>query len=773
MKKIRPILLMLLLLIATMLSTRPVQAQSVRVTSFQKISDTEGGFTGTLRSLDLFGTDVVNIGDLDHDGVPDLAISGHDDDGGFDRGAVWILFMNTDGTVRAHQKISDLEGEFTGVLDDEDVFGAQISALGDLDGDGIVDIAACAPGDDDGGERHGAIWVLFLNTDGTVKSHQKISDTEGNLNAELEFFDGFAGKNSIGDLNEDGVVDLAAGSYRKNKMWILFLNTDGTVRNHQVVSATEGGFSGDLNAGDSFGGDIADAGDINGDGITDLIVSAAGTSNGGAVWILFMNKNGTVSDQLRISENEGGFTDDLAEYHAFGASVAGVGDLNQDGIPDVAVGANHRLSQGEPNTGDAWILFLNKDGTVKASQKISEGSGGFTGNLDNGDDFGSAIAGIGDLNGDGVPDLAVGALADDDGGSNRGAVWLMFLDVPAVHNFTLIDASTDQPVSGYDPILNEAILNLKTLPAFLNIRANTSGYVESVRFAFLGDYNFRVENESPYALFGDTNGDFFAGKIRLGLQKLIAVPFTEDGAQGETGNRARISFTVIRDQYGMGVSRFMLVNADTDEDIYQISEGDELDLSSLPAHLNLRADVVGPVQSVRFLLEPRRHKANENLPPYALFGDSEGNYAAGQFFNGKQTLTAYPFSKTNGQGQVGTPLSIHFSVINGTEAPGAIESDMRPSLFLHNEPEEMIFDAAYPNPFNLSTTIRFGVPRTGHIQLVVYDVLGRAVETLVDGVVENGMHDVVFDAGNLPTGTYLIRLVSANEIRVGRMLLIK
>ena len=54
-----------------------------------------------------------------------------------------------------------------------------MAALGDLDGDGVGDLAVGAPRDDDGGTDRGAVWVLFLNTDGTVKSHQKISDTEG------------------------------------------------------------------------------------------------------------------------------------------------------------------------------------------------------------------------------------------------------------------------------------------------------------------------------------------------------------------------------------------------------------------------------------------------------------------------------------------------------------------------------------------------------------------------------------------------------------------
>ena len=114
-----------------------------------------------------------------------------DDDGGDLRGAVWILLLNTDGTVKSHQKISNTEGGFTGILDDVDRFGVSVASLGDLDGDGLRDLAVGASGDDDGGPSHGAVWVLFLNTDGTVKSHQKISDTQGGFTGELDEGDGF------------------------------------------------------------------------------------------------------------------------------------------------------------------------------------------------------------------------------------------------------------------------------------------------------------------------------------------------------------------------------------------------------------------------------------------------------------------------------------------------------------------------------------------------------------------------------------------------------
>ena len=108
------------------------------VQRYQKISDTEGNFAGALDNNDEFGHSVTSVGDLDGDGVVDLAVGVRSDaDGGSRTGAVWILFLNIDGSVKSRQKISDLEGGFTGELHGGDRFGRSVTSMGDLDGDGI------------------------------------------------------------------------------------------------------------------------------------------------------------------------------------------------------------------------------------------------------------------------------------------------------------------------------------------------------------------------------------------------------------------------------------------------------------------------------------------------------------------------------------------------------------------------------------------------------------------------------------------------------------
>lgn len=403
------------------------------VVSHVKISDTEGGFSGVLDDEDRLGRGLAEVGDIDQDGIADLVAGTiSDDDGGTDRGAVWVLLMNADGTVKNQQKISDTAGGFLGILDDSDFFGIDIASLGDHDGDQIPDVAVGAFADDDGGADRGAVWILFLNGDGTVKAHQKISDIEGGFTGVLDNGDNFGvDLAALGDLDGDGSGDIAVGAsgdddggQTRGAVWILFLNADGTVKAHQKISDTAGGFSGLLQNDDLFGGGLA------GDAATNRLAVGAsrdddGGLNRGSVWILNLNANGTVSAEQKISDIEGGFTGTLTNDERWGQSVAWLGDIDGDCVADLAVGS--RASDGGRQRGAVWILFLNDDNTVKAHQKISDTEGQFTGQLDDADQFGQTLALVPDL--DDPRALATGAWLDDDGGLDRGAVWVLQLEI--------------------------------------------------------------------------------------------------------------------------------------------------------------------------------------------------------------------------------------------------------------------------------------------------------------------------------------------------------
>ena len=414
---------------------------SIRVDDEQKISANNGDFHGDLADGDQFGSAVADLGDLESDGVRDVAVGvPFDDDGGNDRGAVWILFMEDDGRVDLEQKISSRSGNFEGDLDDDDLFGSAVAGIGDLNGDGTIDLAVGVPGADDGGADRGGVWILFLDTEGEVLQQHKIADGTGDFDGNLDDGDRFGSAIAdIGDVNGDGITDLVVGAPNDDDgadnagaVWILFMKSDGSIETVQKISNDEGGFDGQLNDNYQFGAAVAGIGDLDNNGIPDLAVGVPGGGDGdadrGEIWILFLDTGGKVLQEQKVADGDGDFNGALRDDDRFGSAIADIGDLNDDGVTDLAVGAPND-DDGRDNAGAVWILLMKTDGTVDGWQKVSNNAGDFGSNLSTDDHFGAAVAGIGDLNDDGDPDLVVGAPGDDDGGEDQGAVWVLFMDI--------------------------------------------------------------------------------------------------------------------------------------------------------------------------------------------------------------------------------------------------------------------------------------------------------------------------------------------------------
>jgi PKD repeat protein len=140
-------------------------------------------------------------------------------------------------------------------------------------------------------------------------------------------------------------------------------------------------------------------------------------------------------------------------------------------------------------------------------------------------------------------------ITDGKGGSvaSQLTVTVNTSTAPYIVSFTLMNADTDQPIPQHDPLLNGATIDLAALPTQrLNVRANVSpATVGSVRFSYDAIANYRTESVTPYALAGDTNGNYYAWTPSTTTHTLTATPYSGGGISGTAGTALTIRFNVV------------------------------------------------------------------------------------------------------------------------------------------------------------------------------------------------------------------------------------
>ncbi len=383
---------------------------------------------------------VAGIADLNGDLIPDLIIAAPGQGNGNqvanqNAGRIYVeLGSETGGTAI---KVGDLAIE-SGISGNKggDLAGAAIGVIGDLNGDGRQEILIGAPGADprapgggggstvaDAGQAY-VVWgaappqALGLGDiapDGFIINGAAAGDRLGMAIL------------SVADLNADGKAEILVGAPGNDlggadagAAYLVFGKANTTDVETSALGARGFRIRGEA-AGDGAGSTLGTVGDLNGDGKAELLVGAelndAGGADAGAVYVVFGKS--TTSEVLLSALGTGGFRiRGIAGEHA-GSAVAGIGDVNGDGRADILVGAEAGNK--------AYVVFGKADTTEVLLSAVAAGSGGFVINAEAaGDLSGMTVAAGGDLNRDGVADFIVGAPHNAEGGTNAGAVYIVW-----------------------------------------------------------------------------------------------------------------------------------------------------------------------------------------------------------------------------------------------------------------------------------------------------------------------------------------------------------
>ncbi|MDI1495955.1 MAG: peptidase S8/S53 [Cenarchaeum symbiont of Oopsacas minuta] len=287
-------------------------------------------------NLDAFGTSLAS-GDFDGDGILDLVIGAPGDGIG---GAVHIVYLYSNGSVNSTSELIN----HTSNNPTTDLFGTSITSS-DFDGDGVLDLAIGAPGDENGA---GAVHIVYFYSNGSTKSIVKmgINTTNG---PNLAALDAFGESLASGDFDGDGVLDLAIGAPGDENgagaVHIVYFYPDGSVKNTIKTTAS---------SGVGFGSALSTLEDIDGDGRPDLATTML-NQNEGIVYILHpKDDNVIISTSVQFN-------------YGFGTSLAYVGELI-DGRILLAIGTPFSSIQDGIDRGTVILSYFGDHIEIKISE---------------------------------------------------------------------------------------------------------------------------------------------------------------------------------------------------------------------------------------------------------------------------------------------------------------------------------------------------------------------------------------------------------------------
>lgn len=424
------------------------------------LSTAIASYTGESAS-DQLGAQISAAGDVNGDGYADILVSAQSNNaGGANAGRVYLILGHSSGWA-LNQSIASADVIYTGEYP-SGYAGRSITNLGDFNGDGLDDFAIGAPTNTGRGKVY-----LILGKQTGWKHDNVISEADISFLSEQNstyFGRTIAG---VGDVNKDGFADLVVSEYAyplaqgsnsaKGKVSLILGKATGWGTNMPVSENIAASWIGEF--GSNYLGEVVAAcGDVNGDSYSDFIIGSPqfvdpldyDTWKKGKVYLISgkpvgWNKNVDIEQDSAASWLGENISDSA------GAALSGVGDLNGDGMSEILIGApGYSPAVTTPQIGKAYI-FMGRSAGYVHSGLMSDSEASYVGGQVN-DLAAQSLSGAGDMSGDGVDDLAIGA--PQAGDNRQGAVYINFLytnDPPvAVSRVSLFVSSnymTAAPVS--------------------------------------------------------------------------------------------------------------------------------------------------------------------------------------------------------------------------------------------------------------------------------------------------------------------------------------
>lgn len=411
---------------ATKTTAAEITAYLESIVELSEVAAGNGGFViNGNNPSDNAGTSVSSAGDVNNDGFDDLII------GTSGAGLAYVVFGNADN---ASVDLDNLGSAGFLINGSDNSFGTSVSSAGDVNGDGFDDLIIAVPNAENNGQSlAGQTYVVFGKADNASVDVGNLGNAGFAINGANSFDRSGTSVSGAGDVNGDGLEDLIIGAPNAGDNDNIYAGATYVVFGKEDNSSVElgnlgaGGFV--INGsepGDNSGASVSAVGDVNGDGFSDVIIGAPhafasddfyDAGSAGAAYVLFGKEDNSSVELGNL--DSGGFVIRGADFgDNLGSSVSGAGDVNGDGINDVIIGA-----PGANNlAGSAYGIFGKADST-----EINVGSLGSAGfaiaGASSGDSLGSAVSGAGDVNGDRLPDLLIGAA-----GANNlaGVTYLLF-----------------------------------------------------------------------------------------------------------------------------------------------------------------------------------------------------------------------------------------------------------------------------------------------------------------------------------------------------------